>query len=174
MGVSTLEKQTIIKTIILRLSKKWEEALSMPNANPDLHPAIEDEAMDPSKFRVAYRGAKAQISVRSATNLTGGGWVDKLDPYAILRFRGSRHEFRTAVLEDAGGDPVWNNDGHLLYDGQTALEIAVFDYDRYSADDLVGTAVLQVEQFCTGFEGMVPLAAPGAGKKKKSFKQSYI
>jgi len=171
--VTTLDKQAIINTLVKRLARKWEEAQNMPNANPaDLQPAVEDEAMDPTKFRIAYRGVKAHISVRSATNLTGGGWFDKLDPYAVLRFRGSRHEFRTAVLEDAGGDPVWENDGQLLYDGQTALEIAVFDYDRYSSDDLVGTAVLQIEQFCSGFEGMVPLAAPG--KKKKSLKQSFI
>ena len=64
-----------------------------------------EEAVDPSRFRVAYRGAKARcrketkhvvesyrkwlakahISVRNALNLSGGGWFDKLDPYAIVR-----------------------------------------------------------------------------------------
>ena len=30
--------------------------------------------------------------------------------------------------------------------------------DRYSADSLLATGVVQVEQFCTGFDGMIPLS----------------
>jgi len=51
--------------------------------------APQEEVVDPGRFRVAYRGYKAHISVRNALNLTGGGFFDKLDPYAIVRFRGS-------------------------------------------------------------------------------------
>mmetsp|Transcript_73596 Transcript_73596/g.157813 ORF Transcript_73596/g.157813 Transcript_73596/m.157813 type:complete len:780 (-) Transcript_73596:132-2471(-) len=170
--VSSLEKQTIIHDIIARLVKKWEEAQAMPNAGPEVIKNRE-EGMDPSKFRVAYRGVKCHITARSATNLSGGGWFDKLDPYAVIRFRGAKAEFRTSVLQDAGADPVWECEGNLLYSGETALEVAVFDYDKYSADDLVATCVLQVEQFCSGFEGMIPLTTPGT-KKKKSLKQSFI
>ena len=38
--------------------------------------------------------------MRNASNLTSGGWFDKLDPYAIVRFRGSKEARKTArVLE---------------------------------------------------------------------------
>ena len=34
--------------------------------------------------------------------------------------------------------------------------------DRYSADSLLATGVVQVEQFCAGFDGMIPLSIAGA------------
>merc|ERR1711971_497266 len=62
-----------------------------------------------------------------------------------------------------------NGEGRLVYGGETMMEIEGDDYDKYSDDDLIATGVLQVEQFCQGFEGMLPLSAPGkAGKKQKS------
>lgn len=157
----------------MRLLKKWEvEEKAVMIRNLFDH-KVREEAIDPSRFRVAYRGVKAHISIRNAVNLDGGSWFDKLDPYAIARFRGSKAELRTSVLQDAGGDPVWDCEGTLVYTGETALEISVWDFDRYSSDDLLGTGVVQVEQFCSGFEGMVPLSTPG-DKKKKGLKQSMI
>jgi len=173
--ISSLEKQTHLKTIVKRLIKKWEIEEETNKLRRGLlgGPSIE-EAIDPSRFRIAYRGFKAHISVRSACNLTGGGLFDILDPYAILRFRNSKQPaFRTGVLQDAGADPVWDCGGKMLYNGETALEISVWDYETNSADDLLGTGVITVEQFCSGFEGMIPLALPG-GKKKKTMKQMVI
>jgi len=171
---SALDKQTILKSHIRRLIDKWETEEQADLMRKGLFTAPKDEeVIDPSKFRVAYRGAKAHIAVRNALNLSGGSWFDKLDPYAILRFRGSKAEFRTSVLEDAGSDPIWDCEGTLQYNGEVALEISVWDYDTYSSDDLVATGVIQVEQFCNGFEGMVPLSMPG-NKKKKALKQSLI
>eukprot|EP00439_Symbiodinium_sp_Y106_P084102 s2122_g24.t3 len=169
--ISALDKQStgIIKVLI----ERWEtedQADTMRKGLFDMSKV--EEAVDPSRFRVAYRGTKAHVSVRNALNLSGGGWFDKLDPYAIVRFRGSKSEFRTSVLQDAGSDPIWNCEGPLAYNGEVALEISVWDYDHYSSDDLVGTGV---EQFCNGFEGMVPLSLPSdKKKKKKTLKQSMI
>mmetsp|Transcript_1204 Transcript_1204/g.2742 ORF Transcript_1204/g.2742 Transcript_1204/m.2742 type:complete len:785 (+) Transcript_1204:31-2385(+) len=174
--ISALDKQSTVKGIIKVLIERWEtedQADTMRKGLFDMSKV--EEAVDPSRFRVAYRGTKAHVSVRNALNLSGGGWFDKLDPYAIVRFRGSKSEFRTSVLQDAGSDPIWNCEGPLAYNGEVALEISVWDYDHYSSDDLVGTGVVQVEQFCNGFEGMVPLSLPSdKKKKKKTLKQSMI
>lgn len=173
--VSTLEKQVQLKDMMTRLVKKWEqeEEAAFLRSGKAERDGEEQEVMDPSRFRVAYRGVRAQITVRNALNLQGGGWFDKLDPYAVVKFKGAKQEFRTSVLQDAGADPCWDCDGSLIYQGETAIEISVWDYDKYSADDLVATGTIQVEQFCTGFEGMVPLSLPGE-KKKKTLKTSQI
>lgn len=173
--VSSLEKQKHIKDLTFRLIKRWEtEEMSkvLRGGVPD--GPEKEEAMDPSRFRVAYRDVKCHLIVRNALNLSGGSWFDKLDPYAVLRFRGSKGQVRTSVLDDAGSDPIWNSEGTLIYQGETALEISVWDFDRYSSHDLIATGVLQVEQFCKGFEGMVPLSAPDGKKRKASMKQMMI
>mmetsp|Transcript_32104 Transcript_32104/g.70257 ORF Transcript_32104/g.70257 Transcript_32104/m.70257 type:complete len:760 (+) Transcript_32104:48-2327(+) len=170
--LSVLEKQHRLQSIVKILVQQWEEEEQNSLLRGDLleKPAIE-EAMDPSRFRVAYRGVRCMVTVRNALNLVGGGWFDKLDPYAIVRFKGAKQEFRTSVLQDAGGDPVWECFGSLVYQGETSLEVSVWDYDKYSADDLLATGSLHVEQFCSGFEGMVPLTSAG---KKGSLKRMVI
>lgn len=45
---------------------------------------------------VCLQCPQAHVRIRNAANLTSGGWFDKLDPYAILRFRGSKEDMRTA------------------------------------------------------------------------------
>mmetsp|Transcript_102261 Transcript_102261/g.186884 ORF Transcript_102261/g.186884 Transcript_102261/m.186884 type:complete len:787 (-) Transcript_102261:173-2533(-) len=173
--VSSLEKQNKIRDILYRLIKRWEteEASKVLRGGVPDGPAIEEQ-MDPSRFRVAYRDVKCHIMVRNALNLTGGSWFDKLDPYAIVRFRGSKAQVRTSVLDDAGSDPFWNSEGSLIYAGETAMEISVWDYDKYSAHDLIATGVLQVEQFAGGFEGMVPLNLPDGKRRKAHMKQMMI
>lgn len=171
---STLEKQTTVKELAKRLLEKWEVEEQCTMMRSGIYEVKEtEETMEPSRFRVAYRGVKAHITIRCGLNLTGGSWFDKLDPYAVVRFKGSKQEIRTSVLQDAGSDPVWECEGVLVYNGETAMELAVWDYDRFKSDALVGTGQLPVEQFCSGFEGMIPLSPPG-DKKKKSLKQSMI
>lgn len=169
--ISTLDKQLNVRELATRLTKKWEdqEQGQMMRVGADVvETKLETVLMEPSTFRVTYRGCQALVSVRNALNLSGSGWFDKADPYAIVRFRGSNQEFRTSVLQDAGSDPIWNCEGFLKYSGETTLEISVWDYDKFSADDLLAIGSLQVESFCNGFEGMIPLNPPqAAGKKKK-------
>jgi hypothetical protein len=182
--VSSLEKQNHVKEMIHRLVKKWETEEMMNKMARFMAHGVEDddkeEVMDPSHFRVAYRDVKARLTVRNALNLTGGGMFDKLDPYAVVRFRGSKMPpFKTSVLEDAGSDPFWaaegcRHKGGLMYNGETAMEVSVWDYDKYGADDLIATGVIQVEQFCKGFEGSVPLNLPDGKKRKANMKQMFI
>lgn len=61
----------------------------------------------------------------------------------------------------------------MTYHGEVALEISVWDFDRYSADSLLVTGVVQVEQFCSGFDGMIPLSIAG-NKRKRAKKQAMI
>lgn len=171
---SSLEKQSVIRDYIKRVITKWEEEEQAGLMRQGIYGKEEvEEVIDPARFRTAYRGTKVHLTVRNGLNLTSGGWFEKMDPYVIVRFRGQKAEFRTSVLQDAGSDPVWDCEGTLTYHGETALEFAVWDYDKYSSDELVATGILQVEQFSSGFEGMIPLALPG-GKKKKSMKQTML
>lgn len=172
--MSVLDKQLNIKDLAVRLTNKWEDqvqAQMMRQGADVVEKKLETMLMEPSHFRITYRGCQALVSVRNALNLSGSGWFDKADPYAIVRFRGSNQEFRTSVLQDAGSDPIWNCDGYLKYSGETTLEISVWDYDKYTADDLLAIGSLQVESFCNGFEGMVPLNPPTASDKKKKKRQ---
>jgi len=167
---SSFLKQTQIKTIMNSLVKRWEqeEHVNMVRLGPQSE--VSEEIMDVSRFRIAYSGVRCSVQIRNALNLAGGGWFDKLDPYALARFRGSKQTFKTSILQDAGKDPVWNSEGHLVYNGELALELEVWDYDRHSKDDLVGTAHLQLEQIVQGYEGMVTLMAPGLEGKKPTRK----
>jgi len=174
--VSALEKRGKLREIMVRLIRKWEieEATSIMRNPAILDEPPAEEAPDPNDFRRLYRGCKAHISVRNALNLSGGGFFDKLDPYAISQFRGSREKFWTSTLHDAGNDPVWDCEGTLTYQGEPALEISVWDWNK-TAHELLATGVLQVNQFCGvgGFDGMVRLSPP-KNKQNKTMKQSMI
>merc|ERR1719401_3169615 len=90
--VSSLDKQNHLKENLERIIKKWEaeeQSNLMRQGVFDFEKANRVEAIDPSRFRVAYRGVRAYISIRNALNLAGGGWFDKLDPYAVVRFQGT-------------------------------------------------------------------------------------
>lgn len=172
--LQALDKQQTVKGLITDLLQRW----SIEEQNEQLRRGLlgdapVEEAVDPNKFRSMYNGVKAHIRIRNATNLTSGGWFDKLDPYTIVRFRGSKEEVRTSVLADSGSDPIWDCEGSMTYHGEVALEISVWDFDRYSADSLLATGVVQVEQFCSGFDGMIPLSIAG-NKRKRAKKQAMI
>jgi hypothetical protein len=174
--VSALEKQTSLKNLLERLIKKWEqeEQMTWLRSGAFMLKDQVEESMDPNRFKAIYKGVRAYIKVKNALNIGAGGWWAKMDPYAKVRFRGAKTEFRTSVLQDAGSDPVWDCEGSLTYQGEPALDISIWDYDQNQNDEQVALGVLTVEQYCNGgFEGMVPLSLP-LGKKKKSTKPMFI
>lgn len=178
--VSSLTKQAELKGLMERLIAKWETEEMSKKLRGGGEPEIKEEVMDPNHFRIAYRDTKCHVTVRNALNLTGGGMFDKLDPYAVVRFRGSKNRpFKTHTLEDAGSDPFWavegcRHKGAILYQGETAIEVSVWDYDKYSNDDLIAQGTIPVEEFCRGFEGCVTLNLPDGKKKKANAKQMMI
>lgn len=134
-------------------------------------PPEEPEALlTPRSFRSAWRGAHVRVVVRHAINLPSGGWFGpRVDPYAVVRFRGGAVPrrggiLRTAVLKDAGSEALWNCEGRLQYGGERALEIRVLAYRKVSEDQVLAEGELQVSQLLSGrFEGLVNLeGAQGA------------
>jgi hypothetical protein len=178
--VSALAKQGELKHLLDRLISRWETEEMSKILRGGGSSEVKEEPMDPNHFRYAYRGCKCHVTVRNALNLVGGGFFDKLDPYAVVRFRGSKNRpFRTNTLEDAGSDPFWavegcRHKGAITYEGETAIEVAVFDFDRYSSDDLVAQGTIPVEEFCRGFEGCVTLNLPEGKKRKANAKTMMI
>mmetsp|Transcript_34481 Transcript_34481/g.78688 ORF Transcript_34481/g.78688 Transcript_34481/m.78688 type:complete len:802 (+) Transcript_34481:121-2526(+) len=175
--LSTLQKQLHVKEQLAKMIARWEQETMSNKLRGAMMNEEEKqkEGIEPSMFRVAYRGTKCHLTVHNALNLQGGGWFEgKLDPYAVVKFRGSKAELRTSVLKDAGHDPIWNCEGTLTYSGEPALEIYIWDYDRLTDHDLLATGILHVEQFCNGYEGMVPLYPPEGKKKKKTVKQMFL
>eukprot|EP00746_Dinoflagellata_sp_MGD_P005451 gnl/MRDRNA2_/MRDRNA2_110551_c0_seq1.p1 gnl/MRDRNA2_/MRDRNA2_110551_c0~~gnl/MRDRNA2_/MRDRNA2_110551_c0_seq1.p1 ORF type:complete len:791 (-),score=134.40 gnl/MRDRNA2_/MRDRNA2_110551_c0_seq1:72-2444(-) len=170
---SAVEKQKHIKDVMYKLIKKWEHEQTVAKLQGAVDERDKPRTLDPSRFRVAYRGARMFVIVRNALNLVGGGWFDKLDPYAEIKWRGGKSVARTPVLQDAGGSPIWDYEGEVIYEGEGVLEITVWDYDRGSNDDLVGSGFLSLEDVCNGYEGMVNLSAPKE-TKRKSVKQMSI
>lgn len=174
-NASSMNKQDQVRDVMFKLKKKWE----LEEQHREMARGFDDKANVPitkdlSRFRVAYRGAYLQITVRSAMNLSGGGFFDKLDPYCTVKLKGSIHQFKTNVLVDAGNDPIWEFEGTLVYNGEEALEFTVMDYDQGSSDDLVGIGNLSLEEFTEGFEGMVPLRNPQQKKKGKKQQTSQL
>uniref|UniRef100_A0A7S0FFI7 C2 domain-containing protein n=1 Tax=Pyrodinium bahamense TaxID=73915 RepID=A0A7S0FFI7_9DINO len=181
--IAALQKQAVVKKLITQLIEKfereeatkqaWAVPLSPPQGARNRLTSI-DQPLDAESFRAAYCGSLAGIVVRSAAHLPPGGWFRRLQPYAVLRFRGSTAELRTSVLADVGGDPVWNCEGSLLYGGEKALEISVLDYNDRKNDELVAVGTLFVEEFFRGFEGSVVLRPGRAMSKRKVGKSMSI
>lgn len=170
----SVESQLQLKDKIYKLIKKREreEQKALINTGKKKEGP---KLIDPSIFKNAYKGVKCKVTIRNALNLSGGGWFDKLDPYAVIFFRDGREKLTTPVLQDAGNDPIWDFEGHLTYQGETILDVQVWDYDKGSNDDLVASGMLPLEEVCNGYEGMVMLSKPDEGKKKsKNRKQASI
>lgn len=136
--------------------------------------------LDLSKFRVAFRGAPVKIVVQNAVGLHGGGFFDKLDPYATVKFSGpSSQMIRTPTLQDVGSNPVWEHEGVLKYMGEESLEIQVWDEDinlfgGENSNDLIGSAILSVQSFCRGFEGTIELEPPPHKKQASKSKNPML
>ena len=56
------------------------------------------EILHVSPALCSSRHLQAHITVRNALNLSGGGWFDKLDPYAIVRCSSQQSKTREFAM----------------------------------------------------------------------------
>eukprot|EP00746_Dinoflagellata_sp_MGD_P166108 gnl/MRDRNA2_/MRDRNA2_95798_c0_seq1.p1 gnl/MRDRNA2_/MRDRNA2_95798_c0~~gnl/MRDRNA2_/MRDRNA2_95798_c0_seq1.p1 ORF type:complete len:782 (+),score=172.08 gnl/MRDRNA2_/MRDRNA2_95798_c0_seq1:132-2477(+) len=165
--VATVTQQNHIRTMLYELIEKWRVEESKKQVMMEADDVGIDITKDIGRFRSAFRGAQLRVTINCGINLEGGGWLDKLDPYAVARLKGggSGQIVKTPALQDVGANPVWEHTGTLTYGGEDILEFQVFDEDQFSSDDLIAIGELKVAQFTDGYEGMVELR--DAKKKKK-------
>jgi hypothetical protein len=99
------------------------------------------ETRPPLKIRV-------NVTVERGENLAGDSIWDRLDPYCIVKV-GAFKIFKTPTINNAGTKPKWNYTGILKWDDgvDKNIDFEVYDYDKYSADDLVGIGQLKYHQF---------------------------
>ena len=107
---------------------------------------------DPTPVRVAIT-----VSNLHGSNLTPMDANGKSDPYVVFDARGcwqTNKRYKTKVLKSTL-DPRWSHKDVPTVEGtcsdeaslrQSHLFLSVWDYDRGSADDLIGTCVLPLSQ----------------------------
>lgn len=167
-----------------KLKKGWASQLGPPCAGASRGALTEAPLQKPpeaaaarpdvEQFRVKYCGKHASVAIRSAANLPSGGWFSTLKPFAVLRFAGSRVDFRTSVMENVGSDPVWSCEGTLLYNGEKILEVNVYDYNARGDDELIATGMLAVEDFYRGYEGDMVVSPPSGGRRRKGRREMSV
>jgi len=116
---------------------------------------------------VSEPGSRLSITVISAEGLRAADWGGKSDPFCICQVVGKPEtQFKTAHISKTLA-PVWDETHEIdEYQQGDSLEFQVFDYDRGSAADLLGKALLLFNVFDRegGFHGELKLTECGKGK----------
>ncbi|KAA0175997.1 hypothetical protein FNF27_02389 [Cafeteria roenbergensis] len=93
-----------------------------------------------------YPAGELRLEVTEGRRLASRETVGQMDPYVTITLGGSRHPvtLRTKTDSRAGSDPVWNE--VLTFDvvSEHEARIEVWDYDVFSADDVVGGATMSL------------------------------
>jgi Ca2+-dependent lipid-binding protein len=89
-----------------------------------------------------------EVTVLEAKNLKKMDMVGKNDPYAVVTVDGETRQ--TSTVESGGSHPSWGQDGSgemLVFEvgSATSIELACYDEDRGSADDLIGAVILDLD-----------------------------
>mmetsp|Transcript_46722 Transcript_46722/g.84324 ORF Transcript_46722/g.84324 Transcript_46722/m.84324 type:complete len:561 (+) Transcript_46722:108-1790(+) len=107
------------------------------------------------------------VEVCGATGLRAADWSisggGKSDPYCIVKIPGKQQSKWNTRCKFKELNPTWNEEDELhdFEEGDT-IEFQVFDWDKNSADDLLGSFTMPSSDFYPhGWEGEVPL---GKGK----------
>ena len=89
-----------------------------------------------------------EVTLLEGKNLKKMDTFGKNDPYVIVTVNGETRQ--SSTVESGGSKPVWGPDGNgemLVFEVETALsvEVACYDEDQGSADDLIGTAIIELD-----------------------------
>jgi hypothetical protein len=155
---SSLEKQVRVREVCFLLIHKWNEEdrrREQQKALTTRDPST--VGMDVNSIRAKLRGAILTVRIVSAVGLSA---VDKLDPYIMIKIVGSTQVVKSPVYEDAGANPIFDFEARFRFNGETVVDIAVWDKDRFSKDEILGTTSLSIEQFHDGFVGSLEMKRP--------------
>jgi hypothetical protein len=158
---SSVEKQIKIREVCHLLIHKWNEEDRRREQQKALtQKDSSTTGMDVNSIRSKLRGAILTVRVVSAVGLGGAKTVDRLAPYLIVKIIGANQVVKSPVYDDAGSNPVFDFEARFRYNGETVVDIAVWDKDRFAKDEILGTTSLSIEQFHDGFIGALEIKRP--------------
>ncbi|XP_024533450.1 elicitor-responsive protein 3 isoform X2 [Selaginella moellendorffii] len=82
-----------------------------------------------------------EVHLRGATGIKNTDFLstEKCDPYAILTCW--RQSFQSTTAKRQGSNPIWNQKFlFVVEDGVSELFIKLYDEDRFTGDDFIGSA----------------------------------
>eukprot|EP01057_Protomagalhaensia_wolfi_P000534 Protomagalhaensia_wolfi_Nauph_80__533@NODE_12_length_5322_cov_729_645845_g9_i0_p7_GENE_NODE_12_length_5322_cov_729_645845_g9_i0NODE_12_length_5322_cov_729_645845_g9_i0_p7_ORF_typecomplete_len126_score23_09C2/PF00168_30/1_3e13_NODE_12_length_5322_cov_729_645845_g9_i029883365 len=83
---------------------------------------------------------KVQVKIHSTDGIPKySGFLDKTDQYVVVRLGPSTKKTRTHM--NAGSSAVFDEDLVFDYHGEENLLFDVYDYDKLTADDHIGTGI---------------------------------
>lgn len=156
----SMEKQEKVREVCSVLIAKWNQEEQRREDSKNLGKAVDSGAMDVGQIRHTLRGAVLMVKVESAVGLGGGGLLDKIDPYLVIKLVNAQQVIKSPVYEDAGNNPYFDFECRFRYNGESAIEFNIFDKDRFTKDELLGVTTLSIEQFHDGFIGALDVKRP--------------
>uniref|UniRef100_A0ACD5W167 Uncharacterized protein n=1 Tax=Avena sativa TaxID=4498 RepID=A0ACD5W167_AVESA len=91
-----------------------------------------------------------KVLLVDAKGISGNDFLGKLDPYVIVQFPGTGStERKSNTAEDEGRNPRWNQVFKFQINStapnvQHKLVLRIMDHDRFSGDDFLGQATINV------------------------------
>ncbi|KAH7439325.1 hypothetical protein KP509_04G056100 [Ceratopteris richardii] len=105
------------------------------------------------KFFPKVHHGQLTLHLVKGHNLLDADVFDKSDPYAIITCH--KQKLKSRVIENGGSNPNWDQTFAFTIDSEvTEVLIKLFDRDTFTADDLLGTAIVPLHKVFA--EGYVP------------------
>ncbi|KAK3165931.1 hypothetical protein QOZ80_1AG0039480 [Eleusine coracana subsp. coracana] len=88
-----------------------------------------------------------EVNLVDAKGLSGNDFLDKIDPYVIVKYRSQ--ERKSSVAHDQGRNPCWNEVFRFRINSSAAnvqhkLVLRIMEHDHFSSDDFLGEATIDV------------------------------
>ncbi|KAF1330764.1 C2 domain-containing protein, partial [Globisporangium splendens] len=89
---------------------------------------------------------KVEVTVAKAADLPAADFNGKSDPYVVLTL--GEHTRKSSVVP-ANLNPTWDQKFWFLTEDPAfaVLDVQVFDHDRFTKDDLIGSTTIALSQF---------------------------